>query len=425
MRIPYPVYSKEGSVLARPAVQGGLIAFLSTHRIRSGHRTVAKQSEPLSCPAAAQKTAPAGSGNEVPELNRCICSYTASMTVILAGVYFYTALSPYYIALYRLSWRPMLAGRASSITIDLPLALWFFTALYAAALLPYYAVRRGHWSNAWTLMSYLWRRCGHWRGSQRHQPASKPEKQAMLCLLLKFIFIPFCIHGLVAYLAYTNDQLIGIPDLLKKQDLFALYNNHLHPFILNIIFLVDFFPFVVGYLVQTRVLDNEVVSVDASTSGWLACMVCYPPFNVAMAALLPWQVLQVAPVYPTFSATAHLVVNGVMLAFFSCYAWASVSLGFKCGNLMHRGIVHSGLYRNIRHPAYLFKNLAWWTGALPLLVGLAQTSAKGFFWFVFCLGGWSAVYVLRAICEERHLSRHADYRDYMKRVPYRFIPGVF
>jgi protein-S-isoprenylcysteine O-methyltransferase Ste14 len=160
------------------------------------------------------------------EWKRCLCSYGASMAVILAGVYFYTALSPYYIALYRLSWRPMLAGHVSPVTIDLALALWFFTAVYVVALPPYYAVRRG-------------------------------------------------------------------------------------------------------------------------------------------------------------------------------------------------------LYRSIRHPAYLFKNLAWWTGALPLLIGQAKTSAQSFFWTAFCIGGWSALYLLRALCEERHLSRHADYREYLKQVPYRFIPRVF
>jgi protein-S-isoprenylcysteine O-methyltransferase Ste14 len=120
-----------------------------------------------------------------------------------------------------------------------------------------------------------------------------------------------------------------------------------------------------------------------------------------------------------------MLVNGMLLVFFACYAWASVSLGFKCSNLMHRGIVRRGLYRSIRHPAYLFKNLAWWTGALPLLIGQAKTSAQSFFWTAFCIGGWSALYLLRALCEERHLSRHADYREYMKQVPYRFIPRVF
>ena len=36
----------------------------------------------------------------------------------------------------------------------------------------------------------------------------------------------------------------------------------------------------------------------------------------------------------------------------------------------------------------------------------------------------STIYYWRAITEERHLMRDEEYRRYMKKVPYRFIPGV-
>jgi protein-S-isoprenylcysteine O-methyltransferase Ste14 len=375
---------------------------------------------------AASRPPSASAATGASTLRRCLCSYAATMAVVVVGLYFYTALSPYYISLYHLSWTPMLAGHVAPVTIDLPLALKTFAGIYALVLLPYYALRPGRFSNAWTLFRFLFSRIGPSPAGQDRQ-ASEAEKQAMLCLLLKFIFIPFCIHGLVAYLAYTNDQLVGLGEAMEGGsgiDLFAFYNSHLHYFILNLIFLADFFPFVVGYLVQARILDNEVVSVDASLGGWLACLVCYPPFNAAMAALLPWQVVDLAPAYPMFPAAAHLALNGLLLTCFAFYAYASVSLGFKCSNLMHRGIVRRGLYRRIRHPAYLFKNLAWWIGAIPLLASLAQTSLKDFFWTCFCIAGWSGIYALRALSEERHLSRHADYRAYMKQVPFRFIPGI-
>jgi protein-S-isoprenylcysteine O-methyltransferase Ste14 len=41
------------------------------------------------------------------------------------------------------------------------------------------------------------------------------------------------------------------------------------------------------------------------------------------------------------------------------------------------------------------------------------------------MGFWSFIYFLRAVTEERHLSSDPDYLAYCKRVPYRFIPGVF
>jgi protein-S-isoprenylcysteine O-methyltransferase Ste14 len=368
----------------------------------------------------------AGAGKGASELKRCLCSYAATMMVVVIGLCFYTALSPYYMSLYQVNWTPMLGGHIAPVTIDLALALKTFAAIYALILLPYYALRPGRFSNAYTMLRFLARRIAAPHTQQsRHQ--QEEDQQAMLCLLLKFIFIPFCIHGLVAYLAYANDQLVGLSALMTGKSgmrFLVFYNSHLHYFILNLIFLVDFFPFVVGYLVQARILGNEVVSVDTWLGGWLACLVCYPPFNVAMAALLPWQVVELAPAYPAFPVAVHLAINATLLTCFAFYAYASVSLGFKCSNLMHRGIVCRGLYRRIRHPAYLFKNLAWWTGAIPLLVSLAQTSLKDFFWTVFCVAGWSAIYILRSLSEERHLSRHADYRLYMKQVPFRFIPGI-
>ncbi len=360
------------------------------------------------------------------DVRRCLLSYLATMTVVLVGLYFYTALSPFYIALYHLSWTPMVGDHIAPLTIDLPLALKTFALIYAVCLLPYYALRPNRSSNAYAMFRYFFMRILPLRSTENRQ-LTEEDRQAMLCLLLKFIFIPFCIHGLVAYLAYTNDQIVGMGEAMARRstiDLFTFYRSHLHYFILNLIFLVDFFPFVIGYLIQARALDNEVISVDANLRGWLACLVCYPPFNMAMAALLPWQVVDLIPAYPALSPTAQFVLNGLLLVCFAFYAYASVLLGFKCSNLMHRGIVRRGLYLKIRHPAYAFKNLAWWIGALPMLVHLAQTSLKDFFWTAFCIAGWSAIYLLRAISEERHLSRHADYREYMAQVRFRFIPGI-
>lgn len=353
-------------------------------------------------------------------------SYLASMAVIVAGLYFYTALSPYYIALYRVHWTPSWLAHGTGWTVTFPVALQGFACVYALALLPYYALRPGRFSHAYIMLRDACRRLARLQPPQAAEDGEE-DRQAMLCLLLKFIFIPFCIHGLVAYLAYADDQLSQLGRLVAggtMPDWFSFYNSRLHYLVLNLIFIVDFFPFVVGYLVQSRMLGNEVVSVDASVGGWMACLVCYPPFNAAMAAILPMQVVELAPAYPAFSMTAHLVINGMLLTFFALYAYASVSLGFKCSNLMHRGIVRRGLYRVIRHPAYLFKNLAWWTGAIPLLYVLAQTSPKEFFWTGFCMAGWACIYLLRALAEERHLSRHADYRGYMQQVRFRFIPGL-
>ena len=38
---------------------------------------------------------------------------------------------------------------------------------------------------------------------------------------------------------------------------------------------------------------------------------------------------------------------------------------------------------------------------------------------------WTFIYYMRAMTEERHLSLDPDYREYCKKVKYRFIPKVW
>jgi protein-S-isoprenylcysteine O-methyltransferase Ste14 len=109
------------------------------------------------------------------------------------------------------------------------------------------------------------------------------------------------------------------------------------------------------------------------------------------------------------------------------FAWSSVSLGFKASNLTNRGIVTHGPYRFVRHPAYAAKNLAWWLGALPTLgLLLFAGNWKGLAYSLVALLGWSTIYVLRALTEERHL-RLLDngYSQYAQQVCWRFVPGIW
>ena len=110
------------------------------------------------------------------------------------------------------------------------------------------------------------------------------------------------------------------------------------------------------------------------------------------------------------------------------YSLASVALGFRASNLTHRGIVSWGPYRFVRHPAYMCKNLAWWIGGIPILMGVFSQDSGNSLFIAFLLAFltaccWSGIYFLRAITEERHLrSVNGEYDVYCKKVPYRFIP---
>jgi protein-S-isoprenylcysteine O-methyltransferase Ste14 len=80
----------------------------------------------------------------------------------------------------------------------------------------------------------------------------------------------------------------------------------------------------------------------------------------------------------------------------------------------------------VRHPAYIAKNLAWWIGALPTLyVAFSSGDARVAGYSLLALCGWTTIYALRAITEERHLLLLDNgYAQYMQRVKWRFIPRV-
>ena len=122
----------------------------------------------------------------------------------------------------------------------------------------------------------------------------------------------------------------------------------------------------------------------------------------------------------------HFVANIGLIALMIIYSWASVALGFKASNLTNRGIVSRGPYAVVRHPAYVCKNLAWWIGALPTLYVLGSLgNVPALLYALLSLMGWTMIYALRAITEERHLLLgNNGYAEYMARVRWRFIPGV-
>ena len=68
----------------------------------------------------------------------------------------------------------------------------------------------------------------------------------------------------------------------------------------------------------------------------------------------------------------------------------------------------------------------WWLGALPglyttIVIGNLQAIAYSF----LALIGWSTIYALRALTEERHLLMgNNGYAEYMQKVRWRFVPGL-
>jgi protein-S-isoprenylcysteine O-methyltransferase Ste14 len=81
----------------------------------------------------------------------------------------------------------------------------------------------------------------------------------------------------------------------------------------------------------------------------------------------------------------------------------------------NRGVVSSGLYRFVRHPIY-FGYLITHAGFV-----LANPGTRN----LLVLMATDVALLLRAIREENTLAADPQYRDYMQRVRWRVIPGIF
>lgn len=182
--------------------------------------------------------------------------------------------------------------------------------------------------------------------------------------------------------------------------------------LISVMFLIDVAFATVGYLLTMRPLDSHIRSANPYAAGWMAALMCYPPFLLMSdggpldyhPATLDWVGwMDGHPVLLTLTGTVLVLLTGL-------YAWATVAFGLRFSNLTNRGILTNGPYRWCKHPAYLSKNSFWWLATLPFLatngslIDMVRNSA--------ILAMINGVYYWRARTEERHLMADPAYRAY-------------
>ena len=181
----------------------------------------------------------------------------------------------------------------------------------------------------------------------------------------------------------------------------------------ELLFLIDVQIAMVGYLVTLKPLDAQIRTANPFLGGWLAALMCYPPFILmGDGGVLDYHQntsdwafwMQGHPALLWTWGTLLVVLTGI-------YAWATVAFGLRFSNLTYRGVLTNGPYAFTRHPAYLAKNLYWWCATLPFFV--TSDSAADAVRNTAILGLVSGVYYWRAKTEERHLSAEdPKYRAY-------------
>jgi protein-S-isoprenylcysteine O-methyltransferase Ste14 len=166
----------------------------------------------------------------------------------------------------------------------------------------------------------------------------------------------------------------------------------------------------VGYVLTLRLLDTHIRSVEPTVLGWVACLICYEPFNRVTNAYVAYDEAgyhwdAVLTQWPL----ARLLWGAAILFCLVVYTWSTVSFGLRFSNLTNRGIITVGPYRWVKHPAYITKNISWWLIAMPFLTSAGFEPAMRDCAMLLLVNG---LYLQRAVTEERHLSRDPTYRAY-------------
>lgn len=185
--------------------------------------------------------------------------------------------------------------------------------------------------------------------------------------------------------------------------------------VIALLFLIDVQIGTVGYIFTFRPLDAHIRSGNPLLAGWVAALMCYPPFvwgTMGRADVMGYEVNTGGWSYWLAGHTALLWLwAALMVTLTAVYAWATFAFGLRFSNLTYRGVLTNGPYRFTRHPAYLSKNLFWWTSTLPFLV--TSHALTDMVRNTVLLGVVSGIYYWRARTEEAHLlAEDAKYREY-------------
>ncbi len=242
------------------------------------------------------------------------------------------------------------------------------------------------------------------------------RKDIFLSFLLKLFFIPMMYFGTIEYSWLFIDSFIyliqnGVPAEFGG---FKVFNQIVFPMFLHATLAIAVSVYLFGYCVENEKLGSKIKSIDSTWLGWIVTIICYPPFFAIMFYIIP-KADQDLAFFINEEITAFVRLFIMVVVLFK--TWTIFTLGTKSSNLTNRGIVSHGPYRWMRHPHYLAKMIVWWICLIP--------SAVGHPWLIGGMIFWSTIYVLRALTEELHLKKDPDYKEYMTKVKWRFIPGIY
>jgi hypothetical protein len=279
--------------------------------------------------------------------------------------------------------------RPLSETLDISIAkiagLWVTWGIIAAL----YCIGRWYWDGAYRFSMYalgvgsipllilsvpyiLWLdrrlkepRDGAWHVGQLIAGKMHKVDRAMLaeharCWAIKGFFLAFMLSTIPGNWRVAVEP--SMDAILSSPISFTIW-------LANVTFMVDVIFATIGYVLTMKPLDAHIRSANPYAAGWVAALICYPPF-ILMGNGGPLDY------HPGTAEWSHwlegytvpmTIIAFLLVGLHIVYAWATVVFGLRFSNLTHRGIITHGPYAWTKHPAYLSKNLFWWLATLPFL----------------------------------------------------------
>jgi protein-S-isoprenylcysteine O-methyltransferase Ste14 len=157
-------------------------------------------------------------------------------------------------------------------------------------------------------------------------------------------------------------------------------------------------------LIITMVLRRTPVKVTPNPWYWLLAFVA--TYGLIFVNAFAWNGRPIVP---------SIVTNGLAILSAAIFIYARLSLGRSIGMVpANRGIVSRGAYQYVRHPIY--------SGLFVAMLALVLRSYAPM--TLLAVSIMVTLFMIKSIVEERFLRADPDYAAYLRRVPWRWIPGV-
>jgi len=181
--------------------------------------------------------------------------------------------------------------------------------------------------------------------------------------------------------------------------------------------LIDSNNAAIGYFWESWFTKTRFRDMDPYPIHWFVVLMCYVPFVGFVGQFVPFPSLSDDSVRLFQASSVNTVLDVVLVTALVLYMLSGCALWFCASNLCYKKIQTRGPYAIVRHPATTCKLVFFFVAFFRYRQALSWTG-------VLCFSIWLGIYVCRALVEERFLRHYAEYRNYMKKTPYRFIPRL-